>query len=45
MLQGASTYATFTYILDTVFGTTGQSKRGITNDFDFTDTPIDDRGY
>jgi hypothetical protein len=45
MLQAASTYATFTYILDLVFGSSGQPKIGADKDFDFTDTPIEDRGY
>jgi hypothetical protein len=44
MLQGASTYASFTYIIDSVFGGTG-TKKGVDKDFQFTDAPIEDRGY
>lgn len=43
MLQGASTYAGFTYILDQVFGSETNTKRD--REFEFTDTPVDERGY
>jgi hypothetical protein len=46
MLQGASTYAGFTYILDTVLGSAGGGgKTDRELEFEFTDTPIADRGY
>jgi hypothetical protein len=46
MLQGASTYAGFTYVLDQMFGSrsdrgSGSRERG----FEFMDTPVEDRGY
>jgi len=46
MLQGASTYAGFTYILDTMFGSAGGGGRmERKREFEFTDTPMEDRGY
>ncbi len=45
MLQAATTYASFTYMIDLVFGTSGQPNTGLDKEFDFTDTPIEDRGY
>jgi hypothetical protein len=47
MLQAASTYASFTYILDMVFGSQkpSESGSGLNKDFAFTDTPIEERGY
>lgn len=46
MLQGASTYAGFTYILDTVLGSAGGGgKTDRELEFEFKDTPIADRGY
>jgi len=49
MLQGAYSYAGFTYVLDVVFAK-GAGKKGgdmddIDGEFAFTDTPVDDRGY
>lgn len=44
MLQGASSYAGFTYVLDTVFGM-GSKKEEKRSEFEFMDTPIGDRGY
>lgn len=44
MLQGASTYAGFTYVLDTMFGN-GKPNTEREREFEFTDTPIEDRGY
>ena len=45
MLQGASSYAGFTYILDNVFGSAGNTSAGKDKEFEFRDTPVDDRGY
>ncbi len=45
MLNAASTYAGFTYILDMVFGSSSNSSTGLNKEFDFTDTPIEERGY
>lgn len=49
MLQGAYSYAGFTYILDVVFakgaGKNGGGMDDIDGEFAFTDTPVDDRGY
>jgi hypothetical protein len=43
MLQGASSYAGFTYILDNLFA--APNKKGKDREFDFTDAPVEDRGY
>jgi len=47
MIQGASTYAGFTYILDMVFGSGGSKDTSLDKNFDFTDAPIseEERGY
>mmetsp|Transcript_21265 Transcript_21265/g.31485 ORF Transcript_21265/g.31485 Transcript_21265/m.31485 type:complete len:350 (+) Transcript_21265:166-1215(+) len=45
MLQGASSYAGFTYILDNVFGSARDTTVGRDKEFEFRDTPVDDRGY
>lgn len=45
MLQGASTYAGFTYVLDTMFGPSRDTATGRDREFEFTDTPVEDRGY
>ena len=44
MLQGASTYAGFTYVLDTMFGPSRDTATGRDREFEFTDTPVADRG-
>jgi len=47
MLQGAATYASFTYLMDTFFGTGGGSKKSqlpdgtmIDDQFEFKDEPV-----
>jgi len=49
MLQGASTYAGFTYLIDVVFGSFGPKGEGggegEGGEFDFNDTPVEDRGF
>ncbi len=47
MIQGAYTYAGFTYVLDFVFASGSRGGKG-DGEFDFTDTPIplaEERGY
>mmetsp|Transcript_25391 Transcript_25391/g.32307 ORF Transcript_25391/g.32307 Transcript_25391/m.32307 type:complete len:177 (+) Transcript_25391:23-553(+) len=47
MLQGAVTYAGFTYVLDQLFGSggSGASKDSNTDEFAFSDTPVEERGF
>jgi len=45
MLQGASSYAGFTYILDNLFGSASDTTAGRDKDFEYRDTPVEDRGY
>lgn len=45
MLQGASTYAGFTYILDQMFGSRRDGANNGERGFEFMDTPVEDRGY
>jgi len=49
MVQGASTYMGFTYLVDVFFGTKEGSKQGGDGDesgtFDFSDTPLEDHGF
>eukprot|EP00557_Chaetoceros_sp_GSL56_P002741 CAMPEP_0176499646 /NCGR_PEP_ID=MMETSP0200_2-20121128/13050_1 /TAXON_ID=947934 /ORGANISM="Chaetoceros sp., Strain GSL56" /LENGTH=361 /DNA_ID=CAMNT_0017898103 /DNA_START=150 /DNA_END=1235 /DNA_ORIENTATION=+ len=45
MLQGASTYAGFTYVLDQMFGSRRDATIGGERGFEFMDTPVEDRGY
>jgi len=45
MLQAATTYASFTYVIDIVFGSERKPNTGLNKEFDFTDTPIEERGY
>lgn len=46
MLSAASTYATMTYIFDLAMGGLGgKTTNQVDKDFDFTDTPIEDRGF
>ena len=44
MLNAAATYAGFTYFLDFIMAKTSSST-GLDKEFDFTDTPIEERGY
>jgi len=44
MLKGASTYASFTYIMD-MLGGGSQKKGGAEREFDYNDVPVEDRGY
>ena len=44
MISSASTYATFTYVMDMFIGVGGSTSQ-VDKDFDFTDTPIEDRGF